>query len=342
MKLTRRAALAGVLPAAACTAVFLGGAKAEAHPSPTTTRPAHRDLVSVELERPGGSNLPEYWLHGTQYVAGQWGQRYNLRVTNRSSRRVEVVVTVDGRDVVSGKLGNYRKQRGYVIAPYDSITIEGYRQSMDHVAAFRFTDPGNSYSSRMGNARDVGVIGVAVFKEYRPKPRPRPRRPITRDYPHNRDPYHHGPGDYESDGRGHDRYDRYDRDGRYGGADEAAPTGGAANKHKSGRAESFPSASPSTESSAGYGGWSPPPERQRLGTEYGETTYSSVRETTFRRRNKRRPDRLHTIHYDSLDGLRARGVIVDHHHGHYDHDHHHHDPEPFPDRRYAQPPPRRY
>ena len=130
----------------------------------------------------------------------------------------------------------------------------------------------------------------------------------------------------------------------YGYDEEYAPRGGASRKDKSsGRAESFPSASPSTESSADYGGYSRPPERQRLGTEYGETTYSSVRETTFRRKNKRRPDRLYTINYDSLDGLRARGVIHDHHHHdhYYDHDHYHREPEPFPDRRFSHPPPRR-
>ena len=49
----------------------------------------------------------------------------------------------------------------------------------------------------------------------------------------------------------------------------------------------------------------------RLGTEYGESTYSSVREVSFTRKHKRRPDAILTVYYDSLDGLRARGVPVD-------------------------------
>jgi hypothetical protein len=70
---------------------------------------------------------------------------------NNSGERVEAVVTVDGRDVVSGELGNYKTQRGYVIEAYGSVVIEGFRQSLDQVAAFRFTDIGNSYSARRGS-----------------------------------------------------------------------------------------------------------------------------------------------------------------------------------------------
>jgi hypothetical protein len=36
-----------------------------------------------------------------------------------------------------------------------------------------------------------------------------------------------------------------------------------------------------------------------------------VREVSFTRKHKRRPDAILTVYYDSLDGLRARGVPVD-------------------------------
>ena len=67
--------------------------------------------------------------------------------------------------MISGQVGDYSKQRGYVIDAYDSVLIEGFRRSMNTVAAFRFTNPGDSYSSRRGTPQHVGVIGVAVFKE---------------------------------------------------------------------------------------------------------------------------------------------------------------------------------
>ena len=114
-----------------------------------------------------------------------------------TGERVEAVVTVDGRDVVSGELGNYKRQRGYVIEAYGSVVIEGFRQSLDQVAAFRFTDIGNSYSARRGSGQHVGVIGVAVFKEYQPRrARPQPTPIATRPY---YEPYGGGGYDYRDE-----------------------------------------------------------------------------------------------------------------------------------------------
>ena len=87
-----------------------------------------------------------------------------------------------------------------------------------------------------------------------------------------------------------------------------------------------------------------PARSNRLGTEYGESTYSSVREVSFTRKHTRRPDSLITMYYDSLEGLRARGVPVDPvYYPPYNPT-----PQPFPNdgerhNQYAPPPPvRRY
>lgn len=56
-------------------------------------------------------------------------------------------------------------QSGYVLQPWQSTSIEGWRKSLDRVAAFRFTRLANSYAARTGRPDDVGVIGVAVFRE---------------------------------------------------------------------------------------------------------------------------------------------------------------------------------
>ena len=121
-----------------------------------------------------GRILPVYNHNGRSYVEGTFGNTYAIRVFNHTGNRVEAVVTVDGRDVVSGKVGNFRNGRGYVIDPYDSVLIEGFRQSWSNVAAFTFTSVNNAYATRMGDGSNVGVIGVALFKEQRYRPRPAP------------------------------------------------------------------------------------------------------------------------------------------------------------------------
>ena len=46
--------------------------------------------------------------------------------------------------------------------------IAGWRKSMDDVAQFVFTDLPDSYAARTGRPHNVGVVGVAVFREARP------------------------------------------------------------------------------------------------------------------------------------------------------------------------------
>jgi hypothetical protein len=101
-----------------------------------------------------------------------------VRIENPTAERVEAVLSVDGRDAVSGEVADFAEQRGYVIAPFSSVVVEGFRSSLDEVRAFRFTRPQNSYSSRRGTPENVGIIGVAFFKERRRAPiavKPRPR-----------------------------------------------------------------------------------------------------------------------------------------------------------------------
>lgn len=97
-------------------------------------------------------------------VVGHAGERYSIVLTNHTSHRFESVVTVDGLDVVNGKPGT-TEQRGYVLGPFATLSIDGFRQSASAVASFRFASVADSYAAQMGPARNVGVIGAAFFAE---------------------------------------------------------------------------------------------------------------------------------------------------------------------------------
>jgi hypothetical protein len=56
-------------------------------------------------------------------------------------------------------------QSGYVLDPWGSVEIIGWRKSLERTAAFFFTEHQNSYAARTGRPNDVGVIGVAAFRE---------------------------------------------------------------------------------------------------------------------------------------------------------------------------------
>lgn len=117
-------------------------------------------LIDEELELP----LDAVRAGDRTYVVGEEGHRYGIRLLNRTARRVEVVGTVDGLDVINGRSGSYHN-RGYILGPWETLDIEGFRRSEDEVAAFRFSRVSDSYAAQRGSARDVGVIGIAFFAQ---------------------------------------------------------------------------------------------------------------------------------------------------------------------------------
>ena len=56
-------------------------------------------------------------------------------------------------------------KRGYIIGPFATVEIDGFRRSFDEVATFRFGAVHKSYAAQKGDDRNVGVIGVAFFEE---------------------------------------------------------------------------------------------------------------------------------------------------------------------------------
>ncbi len=120
--------------------------------------------LTVRLLDERGAPLPSVRAGGRSYVIGEHGQRYIIQVQNQTGNRVEVVATVDGLDVIDGRPGSYRKN-GYVVDPFATVQIDGFRRSSETVASFRFGSVAESYAERKGEGRNVGVIGVALFDE---------------------------------------------------------------------------------------------------------------------------------------------------------------------------------
>jgi len=122
-------------------------------------------FADVEIyDRTEGRVLAAHEFRGRQYVAGEAQHEYELRIRNRSTRRLLAVTSVDGVNVVSGETAAVG-QRGYVIDPWSSVSVEGWRKSLDEIAKFYFTSLPESYAARTGRPDDVGVIGIALFAE---------------------------------------------------------------------------------------------------------------------------------------------------------------------------------
>ncbi|MFT5906366.1 MAG: hypothetical protein ACI9E1_001974 [Cryomorphaceae bacterium] len=102
---------------------------------------------------------------GKRFVVGSKNQTYSLVVKNLSKSRLELVMSVDGLDVLDGKPASTKK-RGYIIQPGKTLTVKGFRKSAQAVAAFKFASVNSSYTNLSGKGtRNIGVIGMAVFTE---------------------------------------------------------------------------------------------------------------------------------------------------------------------------------
>lgn len=246
--------------------------------------PTQASPYRVELLSASGQTLATYQRGARHYVLGEAGDRYIIRVTNPTDRRIEAVVSVDGLDVIDGRTANFRQKRGYVVPAHGEVRIEGFRTSTSQVAAFRFSSVPMSYAARKGQPRNIGVIGVAIFREA--------ARPVMIKPNHPRSDHRPPPPRYRP--QADSAADR----------ESAATTAGALGGKAAPRAESAPARS--TRCCSPY----PKIDRSGLGTEFGERRYSAVSWTKFVRASANRPDAIATLRYNDAAGLRALGIQV--------------------------------
>jgi hypothetical protein len=244
--------------------------------APTPAR-AGSLLDLAVVDRDTGETLRTYQDHGKLYVAGTPGHRYSVRMVNRTSGRVMTVLSVDGVNAITGQTAS-ANQTGYVLDPWQSAEITGWRKSDDEIAQFNFTALPDSYAARTGRPANVGVIGVAVFTERESMWRKRDDE-IARAEPATPAPSMEG--------------------NLAGSAQDSAAASGA------GR----PAAAPEQRQAQPLEKDRSVAKSERLGTGHGAREYSHIESTTFERASNQPAEQL-AVYYDSYRNLVAQGIIV--------------------------------
>ncbi|MBS7807881.1 hypothetical protein [Variovorax sp. PCZ-1] len=220
------------------------------------------------IDRSTGQTLPVHLHRGEYWVAGQPGAKYSIQIRNSRGSRVLAVTSVDGLNVLSGEAADF-SQSGYVFESGQRYGIEGWRKSDSQVAAFVFTASGDSYAERIGKPRDMGVIGVALFRE-KPAAALHPHPPVV--------------------------------------SRRELPSPAAPSEQNSRANSSSDKASSSMERERSASSMPAPLPTPKLGTAHGERETSVVSRTQFER-NSAQPDEIIRIRYDSHANLIAQGVI---------------------------------
>lgn len=109
-----------------------------------------------------GKAVREYVHNGRTYIEGRDDSAYKLKITNNSGVDAEVVLSVDGLDVIDGEVASAKKT-GYVVPAWRSIIVDGWRLNDRESAAFEFGASGEAYAASKDKPRNVGVIGAAFY-----------------------------------------------------------------------------------------------------------------------------------------------------------------------------------
>jgi len=128
------------------------------------TEAAGRLAEVLVIDRDSGAPLATYYHRGEYWVAGKPGTRYAIEIRNTLRQRILAVTSVDGINVLTGDTARW-DQTGYVLHGEEACEITGWRKSQTQVAVFEFAAAPNSYAARTGRSANIGVIGVAVFRE---------------------------------------------------------------------------------------------------------------------------------------------------------------------------------
>jgi len=137
----------------------------------------YANYISLEFVGDARGNLPiypsGYYDHGMDvhhqirgYIEAARGERYSIRIRNNSERRMGLVISVDGRNIISGSKSYLRPSESmYVLNPYGSGVFSGWRTGTSRVNRFFFADSEDSYAGAWGDFSRMGIIAIAVFPE---------------------------------------------------------------------------------------------------------------------------------------------------------------------------------
>jgi hypothetical protein len=160
VRATRRLAAVALLPAALALAPI---------PARALTHGPYTLEVLVD-----GRPLDELYGRGRTYLEAIAGHEYSLRLTNNTGRRVAMAVSVDGLNTIDARTTTAQAGAKWILAPYESIVLDGWQTSSMLARHFYFTSEQGSYGAWLGRTLNLGVIVAAVFRERHVSPPPRP------------------------------------------------------------------------------------------------------------------------------------------------------------------------
>ncbi len=116
-----------------------------------------------------GRPLAEHHARGWTYVEALPDREYSVRLTNQTGQRVAIALSVDGLNSIDARTSSARDAAKWILAPYQTLTLDGWQTSSATARRFYFTTEPDSYGAWLGETANLGTIAAAVFRERAPK-----------------------------------------------------------------------------------------------------------------------------------------------------------------------------
>jgi len=131
----------------------------------------------------GGVTAAEYPFQSKTYIEAIRGRSFSLRISNPTSERVAVALSVDGRNVIDAKRTSAGAATKWVLSPGQILEVPGWQVSGQTARRFFFTETGHSYAKWLGDTANVGTIEAVFFRERIRRPQawtpPQEPEPLT-------------------------------------------------------------------------------------------------------------------------------------------------------------------
>jgi hypothetical protein len=124
------------------------------------------DIVSLD-KNIEGKQLKKYSIDNTDFIGAFENEPFEIVFKNNTHKKVQVVISVDGTDILTGKLASTEPSgKMWLVNGYDSLRLKAWPETNSGGARFVFTNTDNSVAANThGNLSSKGIIAVAVFEE---------------------------------------------------------------------------------------------------------------------------------------------------------------------------------
>jgi hypothetical protein len=117
-----------------------------------------------------GAPAPEYAARGRIYVEALKGKDFVVRLSNPTSERIAVALSVDGRNVIDARRTSSLEAVKWILGPGQTLDVPGWQVSGATSRRFFFTETSKSYAKWLGDTANVGTIEAVFYREKHRRP----------------------------------------------------------------------------------------------------------------------------------------------------------------------------